>query len=150
MILAVLKMTVSKPRRFYSADPHSSSPTRPLGRGERADPVSCICLFSFLHIVHSFLHFLLLLITHLFESVEDVNEFFCVFSYCLVFCLTKKSPNPKAPKQASNLFGYYAFLLVCAQDHHLTEEHGAVGRLKFSKSYSILYDLNFYPMPVIT
>lgn len=73
---------------------------------------------------------------------------FSVFS-AIVFCLTKKSQTPNPPKQQGSLFGYYAFLLVYAQDHHLTEEYGAVRRMKFSFC-SILYDLNFYPMPVVT
>lgn len=55
MVLAALKMTVSKPRRFYNADPGSSSPSRPLGRGGVRACVLRPASFPSCR-VHSFLH----------------------------------------------------------------------------------------------
>lgn len=114
--------------------------------GAGSEPVSCV-LPLFLPAEFTLFYIPTGVITHLFESVDDLNEFFCVFSYCLLF--HQKIPHPKSPQTGGQPVGYYTFLLVYAQDHHLTEEYGAVRRMKFSFC-SILYDLNFYPMSVVT
>lgn len=113
--------------------------------GAGSDPVSC-SLFSFLQ-SSFFFTFPTGVITHLFESVDDLNEIFCVFSYCLLF--NQKIPNPKSPQTGGQPFWVLRIFAVYAQDHHLPEEYGAIRRMKFSFC-SILYDLNFYPMPVVT
>lgn len=84
------------------------------------------------------------------QAIKDINDFFCIFSYCLVLCLTKQNPTPKKTlKQQGSLLGQQAFLPIYAQDHYLIEGCRGVGRLKFLFC-TVLYDLHFYLTPVGT
>lgn len=93
MVLAVLKMTVSKPRRFYNADPGSSSPSRPLGRGGVRACVLRPASFPSCR-VHSFLHSYWCHNTSFWKCTRLKWIFLC---FQLLSSVSPKNPKPQIP-----------------------------------------------------